>query len=180
MPEPTSQSLIPDSNFINWIEDYNASGLSNTSIPTNSALSYAKNCNVIVSSSLQRSIDSAKALHAEKLILSDKLFIEAGLPSSHWNFLKMSPKTWTIIFRTLWFFGYSNNSESINEVKQRALFAAKKLIELAKEHQRVLFVGHGIFNRYIVKELLKLGWSGPNNPRSSYWSFGVYTNKTLV
>ncbi|MES9903100.1 MAG: histidine phosphatase family protein [Sedimenticola sp.] len=174
MPKPIPENRIPASGFIDWINSYNASKLSDTSLPTKSALSYADDCKVIVSSSLQRSIDSAKALNAEKLVLSHKQFIEAGLPSANWQLLKMPPNTWAVIFRLLWLFGYSNNSESIKEVKQRVSLAADKLIHLAKEHQKVLFVGHGVFNRLLVKELKNRGWSGPKNPGSTYWSFEIY------
>ena len=124
---------------------------------------------------LQRSIDSAKALNAEKRMLSEKQFIEAGLPSANWGFIKLSPNTWVVIFRALWFLGYSNNSESLKEAKQRAKLATEELIQLAKKHQKVLFVGHGIFNRLLVNELKKQGWSGSKRARSTYWGFEVYT-----
>ncbi len=183
MPEPILESPIPASSFIDWINSYNASGLSNTSLPTKSAVAYADGCKVIVSSSLQRSIDSAKALNNEKIVLSDEQFIEAGMPSANWEFLKLSPNTWSVIFRFLWLFGYSNNSESIKEAKQRVFLAANILIHLAKKHHKVLFVGHGIFNRLLVKELKNRGWSGPKSPGSIYWSFEVFVqekhNKSL-
>jgi hypothetical protein len=118
VPEPIPENPIPASNFIDWINSYNTSGLSETSCPPKSVLAYANGCKAIVSSSLQRSIDSAKALNTEKLVLSDKQFIEAGLPSANWQFLKMSPNTWAVVFRVLWLFGYSNNSESIKEEKK--------------------------------------------------------------
>jgi len=74
----------------------------------------------------------------------------------------------------LWLLGYSKNSESLKESKSRALQSANILIELADKHGRVLFVGHGVYNRLLANELKSMGWSGPKSPGSKYWSFGVY------
>ncbi len=177
MPERIPEERMPAFKFIDWINIYNASSLAESSVPDNGALACARECNAIVSSSLQRSIDSAKALGSEKHLISDGQFIEAGLPSANWKVLKMFPNTWAVIFRLMWLFGYSKNAESYKEAKQRASKATTKLIELAQEHGRLLFVGHGIINRLLVKELRSRGWSGPKSPGSTYWSFGVYEHQ---
>lgn len=169
-----SENRISASAFYEWVQSYNASSLDQSSIPTGIALAYANECGITVSSSLQRSIDSAIALNKDKFTLSDAVFMEAGMPSASWNFLKLPPNLWAVIFRVLWVCGYSNESESITEANTRAAKAAVKLVALAQTHQRVLFVGHGVFNRLLAKELRRMGWSGPKNPGSSYWSFGVY------
>ena len=174
-----SRKSITASEFIEWIDRYNSSSLSNFSVPTHGTLSLANECRIIVSSNLQRSLDSAKALNSEKQILSDQLFVEAGLPSANYKLLKLPPNFWAVIFRFLWLLGYSNNSESFSEAKQRACEAAGELIHLARTHQKVLFVGHGILNRLIATELRNRGWSGPRNPGSEYWSFGVYNHREI-
>lgn len=174
MPESIPENFITASEFSNWIKRYNASGLADRSVPPECVVIYSNGCSAIISSSLQRSIDSANILDTEKLLLSDSLFIEAGLPSANWGFLKMPPKVWALFFRVLWFFGYSNNSESIKEATKRAALATDRLIQLAVKHHEVLFVGHGIFNRLLVKELKKRGWSGPGNPKSKHWGLDLY------
>ena len=73
--------------------------------------------------------------------------------------------------------GYSRNSESFKEAKTRASEAVRRLTEVAHEHERVLFVGHGVYNRMLANELRRSGWSGPKNPGSRHWSFGVYEYK---
>lgn len=176
-PEPIPKDRIPASKFIDWINSYNASSLSESSIPGDAALACANECNAIVSSNLQRSIDSAKALDSEKHLISDGQFMEAGMPSASWKILKLPPNTWAVIFRLMWLFGYSKNSESYKEAKKRASDAATKLINLAQEHGQLLFVGHGMFNRLLVKELKGRGWSGPKSLGSTYWSFGVYDSQ---
>ena len=160
--------------FIDWINSYNASTISESSVPDAAVLACTSEYNLIVSSDLPRSIDSAHALDSEKHLISDALFVEAGLPSASWTTFRMSPNSWAVIFRLMWLFGYSKNAESYKEAKQRAYQAAMKIESLAQEHEQLVFVGHGIFNRLLVKELRNRGWSGPRSPGSTYWSFGVY------
>ena len=88
--------------------------------------------------------------------------------------LKLPPNYWAVIFRILWLLGYSKHSESYKEATLRASAAAAKLIELARQHGQMLFVGHGIFNRLVAKALRKQGWVGPKSPGYGYWSVAVY------
>lgn len=162
--------------FIQWIEAYNVSGLSPTSKPLQTTLTRVSQCNATVCSQLPRSIQSAEALKIINITLTDAQFNEAGMPSANWRLLKLSPTMWVIIFRLFWLLGYSKHSESYKEAKQRAATSAKILINLAKENKSVLFIGHGIYNKFLAKELRLLGWSGPRNPGSKYWHFGVYKN----
>lgn len=173
---PTLNSLSA-STFGEWVGVYDSSGLSPTSIPTSEALACATGSNVIVCSDLLRSVDSAKALSADKIILSDSIFNEAGLPVADWSTLKLSPKFWALFFRVSWLFGYSRNSESFKEAKTRAVHAVKILKELANEHGKVLFVGHGVYNRILASELRRTGWAGPKNPGSEHWGFAAYHPK---
>ncbi len=173
-PDIPSLHKLSASAFTMWIQDYNAAALSASSKPTPEALACARDSKAIVCSKLQRSIDSANALDVEKLILSSSVFNEAGLPSTNWHSLKLSPKFWSVFFRILWLLGYSKNSESFSEAKNRAAKAAKILIELANESEKVIFVGHGVFNRMLANELRKNTWSGPKSPGSKHWDFGVY------
>ncbi len=173
-PIVPSLKKVNASAFYEWVREYNASGLCSSSKPTLQALSCAKECNAIVCSDLPRSIESAKALNAENIVLSNAIFNEAGLPVANWHTLKLSPQTWAITFRILWLLGYSRNSESFKEAKSRAIEAVKKLTEVANKYENVLFVGHGVYNRILANELRRSGWSGPKNPGSKHWSFGVY------
>ncbi|MEE9492610.1 MAG: phosphoglycerate mutase family protein [Gammaproteobacteria bacterium] len=163
--------------FYEWVQEYNTSGLCSSSKPTTQAFSCAKECNAIVCSNLPRSIESAKALNAGNIVLSNAIFNEAGLPIANWHTLKLSPKIWAVTFRMLWLLGYSRNSESFKETKTRAIEAVKILTELAHEYGSVLFVGHGVYNRILANELRRSGWSGPKNPGSKHWSMGVYHNQ---
>lgn len=173
-PDIPSLKKLSASAFREWTQDYNASTLSMSSKPTHEALVYTSDCKAIVCSMLPRSIDSANALNAEKVVLSDSIFNEAGLPSGNGHWLKLSPRFWAVFFRVLWLLGYSRNSESFKKAKTRAVEAVKILTELANEHDKVIFVGHGVYNRILANELRKTGWDGPKNPGSKHWSYGVY------
>jgi broad specificity phosphatase PhoE len=160
--------------FYEWVQEYNASGLCPTSKPTMQAINCVKECNAIVCSYLPRSIESAKALNAEAIVLSSAIFNEAGMPAANWHTLKLSPKIWAPIFRICWLFGFSKKSESFKEAKIRAREAVKILTEIANEHESVLFVGHAVFNRILANELRRSGWSGSKNPGTKHWSMRVY------
>ena len=172
-----SLSKISPLEFSEWVNTYNSAGLSPSSKPTVDVINISKKCNAFVCSELPRSIESANALEINEITLKSALFNEAGLPVSNLRFPLLSPKAWAVIFRILWVFGYSKNSESFSEAKVRAAESADKLKELAYEKSVVLFVGHGVYNRMIAKELNASGWSGPKNPGTKHWSYGVYKSK---
>jgi broad specificity phosphatase PhoE len=176
-PNTPPLKKVSSAEFLEWVEEYNKSGLCQTSEPPAQVLEYIKECKAIVCSDLPRSVESAKALGVGDITLSDALFNEAGMPASNWRILKLSPKVWAVMYRVLWLMGYSNNSESFKEAKARAVLAVNKLTEMAHEHESVLFVGHGVYNRILANELRRSGWSGPKNPGSKHWSIGVYKCK---
>lgn len=177
-PEAIEEKPITAREFRTWIKQYDASGLSHTSQPSESTLAHAKKCKIIICSTLPRSIDSAKAISFGNTVTKDKIFVEAGMPSSNWKGIKLKPKTWSVIFRLLWLAGYSNNSESKKDAKRRASQAADSLIKAAIKHEKIIYVGHGIFNRLLAKELIKRGWESSKTTGSKHWRLGVYANQT--
>lgn len=76
-----------------------------------------------------------------------------------------------------WVMGYSANGESISEGRERARLCAERLAEMAAEHGRVVFVGHGSLIWFIARRLKDAGWSGPKKSPRKYWDFGVYSYK---
>ena len=177
-PKPIPHSSISAAELQEWISQYNENGISSESLPSEKCFAQAKGLGIIVSSTLARSMGSAELLHTDQKRISKHVFVEAGLPYAKWSKIKMNPRNWAILFRALWYFGYSKNSESYSEAKEGAVRASLKLEEQANIHQSVLFVGHGIFNRLVAKELKNKGWFGPRNPGSKYWDFGTYKKST--
>ena len=155
------------------IESYNAAGLNETEAPPGEIIPVVKSCNFVVCSDLRRSLDSARALGLQPDLV-DPLFRESGLPYPNLPFFKLSPFVWSIILRILWFWGYSTNSESHRQAKNRAASAAQKLIKLAKRNGSVVLIGHGFLNRFISKELRLQGWQGPRYSGKKFWSLGIY------
>jgi hypothetical protein len=62
-------------------------------------------------------------------------------------------------------------------VRARAAVAAGALARLADDHQSVVAIGHGWFNRFVARELRRRGWQGPRFVPSGYWSSVTYERR---
>lgn len=160
-----------------WIQIYNQAEVYSDNIPSDT-LRRARISRVIVSSSLPRCVQSARALNRAsnmfKSILVEDGFCEADLPHGNWNVPILPLPVWGVLFRLAWFCGYSRNGESLSQAEKRAHGAAMRLVSLARENKSVFLVGHGIMTMLIAKHLLAMGWSGPKRPVMGYWQFTVY------
>ncbi|GLB59568.1 histidine phosphatase family protein [Cytobacillus sp. NCCP-133] len=169
-----SPMTFPD--FNEWVKKYDSYGiLENETFPSGSA-EIVRSASMLITSDLQRSIESARLLNPAAKIKAELLFREAELPSTGIGpkSLKLKPKYWAVLLRVLWFLGYGKGCESYPEANARAKEAALKLISYAKEHQSAILVGHGIFNQMIAKELQKMGWKGQHRTNSKHWHETTY------
>jgi broad specificity phosphatase PhoE len=157
-----------------WLKAYDLAGINQHQQSPATALDIAANCNAVVCSDLPRSIQTVQALNLKHIHLLDPGFREIGLPYAGWNTPRLPPKVWVALFRTLWFLGYSSNGESLRSARLRARAGSEQLKKIAAEYGTVLFVGHGLINHLIAKELLTSGWQGPMSPGKRHWYFGVY------
>lgn len=132
--------------------------------------------NLIVTSTLRRSIDTAGQLFG-RVDLTDQLFREAELPDLPKLPLKLRPSHWFVVARLYWLLGADRNCESQGLFRSRVAKAARRLDGLAREHGSVALIGHGILNRYVVRELLKLGYNGPRRPP---WRYGESCKFTVA
>jgi broad specificity phosphatase PhoE len=173
-PELRAELPIYAREFKGWVSRYDHAPLARDSTPTGEAISFARAASTVFCSSLLRSSMSAEMLNKNATLNADEGLVEAGIPYSEWGVIKLPPKYWAVLFRLFWFLGYSNHSESYSDAKSRAILAAAKLAHHSEVSGPVLYVGHGIFNRLVAKELKKLGWSGPGNISSNYWGCSVY------
>lgn len=130
----------------------------------------------VVCSDLERSVQSATRLGLKNIHLSDKLFSETAIPHFNKSYFKMPVLAWLILFRIMWLFGFNKNGESFSQAKSRAKQAAKRLIILAHENEKVILIGHGLMNRLIADYLRRNNWQGPASPGKKYWEFGIYIN----
>lgn len=174
-PDIPTKNRISAREFSQWIDRYNHAPLADHSQPSPAARTLAEDNPLIVCSHLLRSINSAQRLGCPSVDYSYKQLGEMEMPYGELRGLKLSPRWWAIGFRMAWFVGYSRNCEDFSAAKQRAQAGAAQLIKLAQQTQRrVLFIGHGLLNRFIAKELRALGWRGPKNAGRRYWDFAHY------
>lgn len=154
------------------IENYAQSGIQDE--PDNKLKNKFSN-HLVICSDLARSKESAKELGLNSIYLSDSLFKEADLPHFDNDFLKLPVVGWVLLLRILWLFGFKKNGESFLEAKERSKCAAEKLIELTKQNEKIIVVGHGLMNRLIAKQLQKKGWFESGRAGKSYWEFRQYS-----
>jgi len=111
---------------------------------------------IVLSSELSRTKETLKYLGKEAQE-SNAIFNEAALPYANVKMVKLPATAWAVLFRIMWIFGYSKQSESYKEAKVRAKLSADKLIAYTKVDKSVLLVGHGVINKLISKELMHSG-----------------------
>lgn len=171
-PEFKWERSVKGTEIRNLVKAYDSAGIIGS--PSEEAQNLAGHHNCVVCSDLPRSLQSARAIGATTIHLSDPVFRETNIPYFDNVSIKLPIKLWVVILRGLWFLGFSKNTESISVAKYRAKLASEKLIELSSKHHSVLLVGHGFLNHYIAQELLANNWLGSSSPGKKYWEFGTY------
>lgn len=166
-------------NYSDWVDMYNQASVFSDSKPPLKTQNAVKNSQVIYTSNLKRSIQSAKILGLEKLEASSSIFRECDIPKGGSGTMVMPASVLTIAYRALWLLGYNKNCESKADALARAKKAADILIASAKARGTTVLIGHGYFNRYIAAYLLNQGWHGRKNPGKRYWSCTKYSLKLL-
>ena len=124
---------------------------------------------IVVCSSLLRSKASADVLFGG-YDYSDPVFREAELPDLPALPAMLPIGIWFVLARLLWRCGVKTNCETYVSFKSRVQVAARDLVQLSEGHQKVAVVGHAIFNAYLARELITLGFSGPKRPNRKHWS----------
>lgn len=155
------------SGFANWVRSYNSSKIDSESLPPKE-LGILLDSHFIITSDLARSIDSANLCVKKEPDLKLKQLREMDIPRYRLPFV-FKAYTWLTVSRVLWFVGFSGKVESFKTAKIRARASAEQLQDLAKQHKKVVVFGHGMMNKYIAKELNKLGWTGTVKGKK-YWS----------
>jgi broad specificity phosphatase PhoE len=146
-----------------------------TLLPSPALTALAASAGCIMTSPLRRSAESATLLAPGRAVLSEPLFVEAGMPIAP-DGQVIRPRHWTTLGRIAWAFGWSTGRESWPAARQRAKLAAARLADLAGEYGAVLLVGHGLLNLLIQRALKARGWTG-GAWRADYWSYVVMRDK---
>ena len=159
----------------NWVESYDTAPIVADSLPPEQTVTLAKKADVMVTSTLRRAIDSAKVLGVE-VHMQNVLFNEAAIPEIVIPYLKLKPKSWLVILRLMLLLGLGKKETSLKASKEQAKKAAIELETLAKEHNKVVLVGHGGMNWLIGKVLIKKGWKIENKVSHENWGVTILKN----
>jgi broad specificity phosphatase PhoE len=151
-----------------WVRRYDHAGITREVPPPEPVRQLAVFSGCVVASDLPRSIESATWLTHQVQIEPD--LREAGLPDGIGVSLRLHPAAWVAIARIKWWLKWGSSVETVAAARDRARRATDRLCELAAEHDTVLVVGHGLFNRFIAAYLRKRGWRGPRVLPSAYWA----------
>ncbi|MGB7999206.1 MAG: histidine phosphatase family protein [Anaerobacillus sp.] len=150
--------------FKDWMIEYDHVGAAEEDAYPSDSIEKVLSSELVFTSDLKRSVQSALLLSPALTPKSDTTFREVELPTFIHvpDTIKVKPNVWAVILRVMWFLGYSKGCESFTSAKKRAVQAALKLSEAAKEHTSIVLVGHGFFNKMIAKELKRRGWRSRN------------------
>jgi broad specificity phosphatase PhoE len=133
---------------------------------------FVATCDVLISSTRLRAVESAQALANGRLFAQEALLIEAPLPPPNWpDWIKLSPRMWGFFARFWWwFFNHHEGQESRRQAEARADVAAARLADLAATGQEVVVLAHGFFNVLIGRALRRRGWRMTLREGYKYWS----------
>ena len=157
-----------------WVRRYNDAGVVRSVAPPASLRQLAAQSPCVLASDMRRSVESAAWLVPPGEVRIDADLREAGLPETIGLPIRMSPRAWVAIARALWWFNLCAAPETIGEARRRAVKMTDRLCLLAGEHESVLVIGHGMFNRFLAGELLKRGWRGPRMFPLDHWATARY------
>lgn len=169
------QEKVKGNQFLNFVERYDAAGIAEDSIPPENLVAIVQNANVIFTSNLNRTIDSASILQPQVKPISNAIFREINCWRAFPTEIEFSALNWAIICNILWRFKIPPIAESLNAVKQRAKQAAKLLIQY--QSGSIVLVAHGGINTFIARELRLLGWQSYRNINNQHWGCTEYSLK---
>lgn len=162
--------------YIEWWSEYDRNGLIDGQEPPAALLAVAAEADVILSSTLPRSIETAKAVARGKPVESDPIYTEAPLPPPPIPG-RRKPRRWGVYARISWWLGRSSGKESRREAEARAEAAAASLHARALRGENVLLCAHGWFNRMMRPVLFGLGWRCVEDGGDKYWAFRKYIRR---
>jgi broad specificity phosphatase PhoE len=151
---------------------YEIMGLLPGQTPPAALIGHVQVCDVLISSTRLRAIESAQAVGMGRDFERDEVLIEAPLPPPRWpSWIRLSPRIWGFLARVhWWFFNHHQGEESRRESEARADRAAAKLVAIADSGQDVVVLAHGFFNLLIDRSLRRRGWRRTLREGYKYWS----------
>jgi len=173
-PARLARAMVSGCELGEWGARFNETGLSESVRPPLAVQELVKSVNCVVASDLARSIESARLLTSTDVTIDPELR-EAALPSSMGVSLRLPAGVWVVVARIAWWLNCRQSDEPVEATRARAARAADRLCALATRYQTIAVIGHGVFNRFIAKQLLIRGWKGPRLLSSAYWAVSRFT-----
>ena len=171
---PLPTSWITPGEFREWICIYNRIGISEDSHPSDELVATAADIPIVVCSDYPRSIESAARVAPNSQPRISATFREVGRPlQGNWQ-LRLPLNVWDRFSVLLWKFNLITSDEGVCAAHNRAQEATRALVSLARDSSRVLFVGHGMLNALIGRELHRQGWEGPRRTNDDYWGMASF------
>jgi broad specificity phosphatase PhoE len=175
---PYPNRWITPAEFRDWIALYNRTGIADDSHPPDGLLGAIGDVQAVVCSDYPRSTESAARLFPNHQPIVSALFREVGRPWQGSQNIRLPLSVWDGLSVLLWNLNVITGDESIRAARQRAQAATRELIALAERFSHVLFVGHGMMNRLIGRELRLQGWRGPRRANDGSWGVVSYLSPT--
>jgi broad specificity phosphatase PhoE len=177
---PLPTRWITPSEFRDWIGIYNQTGIADDSRPSAELIGEVGNAPVVACSDYPRSIESAASLCPNCLPMISATFREVGRPLQGNLNIRLPLPIWDRLSIWLWKWNFIATDESIHAARQRAQAAARELVSLAHTHSQVLFVGHGMLNSLVARELRRQGWQGPRRVNDDYWGIASFHSRQAI
>lgn len=174
-PTVSLQEKVKGNQFLNFIKRYDAAGIAKDSIPPENIVAIVQKANVVFTSNLNRTIDSATILQPQVKPINNAIFREINRWRDFSTKIELSALGWVILCRILLKLNVFPVAESTNAVKQRAKQAAELLIQNHQLYGSIVLVAHGGINTFIAKELMLLGWQGSRNIDNQHWGCTKYS-----
>jgi broad specificity phosphatase PhoE len=159
--------------YVAWWAAYDAAGLMAGQTPPEPLRVLGAQADIVLSSTLPRSVETAAAAAAGRPVQSDSVFVEAPLPPPPIPG-RYRPKRWGVYARISWWLGRAAGGESRGQAELRAKAAATTLMARALRGQNILLCAHGWFNRMMRPVLLAWGWRCVHDGGDGYWSYRKY------
>lgn len=179
-PALSRNILLTWRGYREWWGRYDESGLAEGQMPPENVEKLAQNADMIISSSLPRALETARACAGrEPDMITDEL-IEAALPSPPLGPIRLEPRGWGTISRIIWILGYSSGQETHMEANRRRDRAADILVEKASGGKTVFVAAHGWFNYMLKGALKRRGFRCVENHGSRYWAYRRYEKENKL
>jgi broad specificity phosphatase PhoE len=169
-PDAVSAATITGRDIGQWVRHYDGVGITRELAPPAIVRELASSGTCVVASDVRRATESAAWIAVSKAVRVDPELREAVLPESIGMSTRLSPGVWVVVARVAWWLNWCHSDETIAMTRRRASRVADRLGALAREYGSVMAVGHGMFNRFVGRQLRRRGWRGPRMLGRAHWS----------